>query len=57
MDRSSFQLTLKQQKKVIEDLEEDDDGLISISKSIGIYAPYGRMEGILFGKEGYYREV
>ena len=44
-------------KKVIEELEEDDDGLISISKSIGIYAPYGRMEGILFGKEGYYREV
>ena len=24
-------------KKVIEDFEEDDDGLISISKSIGIY--------------------
>ena len=44
-------------KKVIEDLEEDDDGLISISKSIGIYAPYGRMEGILFGKEGYYDDI
>lgn len=57
MDRSSFQLTLKQQKKVIEDLEEDDDGLISISKSIGIYAPCGDMESILFGKEGYYDDI
>lgn len=43
-------------KKVIEDFEEDDDGLISISKSIGIYAPYGRMESILFGKDGYYSD-
>ena len=43
-------------KKVIEDLEEDDDGLISISKSIGIYAPCGNMEGILFGKAGYYSD-
>ena len=43
-------------KKVIEDLEEDDDGLISISKSIGIYAPCGDMEGILFGKAGYYSD-
>ena len=43
-------------KKVIEDLEEDDDGLISISKSIGIYAPCGDMESILFGKEGYYND-
>ena len=43
-------------KKVIEDFEEDDDGLISISKSIGIYAPCGDMESILFGKEGYYND-
>ena len=43
-------------KKVIEDLEEDDDGLISISKSIGIYAPCGDMESIVFGKEGYYND-
>ena len=44
-------------KKVIEDLEEDDDGLISISKSIGIYAPYDDMESIVFGKEGYYSDM
>ena len=44
-------------KNVIEDLEEDDDGLISISKSIGIYAPCGDMESIVFGKEGYYSDM
>ena len=44
-------------KKVIEDFEEDDDGLISISKSIGIYAPCGDMESIVFGKEGYYSDM
>ena len=44
-------------KKVIKDLEEDDDGLISISKSIGIYAPCGDMESIVFGKEGYYSDM
>ena len=44
-------------KKVIEDLEEDDDGLISISKSIGIYAPCGDMESSVFGKEGYYSDM
>ena len=44
-------------KKVIEDFEEDDDGLISISKSIGIYAPCGDMESIIFGKEGYYSDM
>ena len=44
-------------KKVIEDLEEDDDGLISISKSIGIYAPCDDMESIVFGKEGYYSDM
>ena len=41
-------------KKVIGDFEQDDDGLISISKSIGIYAPNGIMESILFAKEDYY---
>ena len=43
-------------KKVIEDFEDDADGLISIPKSIGISAPYGNMEGILFGKAGYYSD-
>ena len=43
-------------KGIIEDFEQDDDGLISYSKSIGIYAPDGVMESILSGKKGYYDE-
>ena len=43
-------------KKAISDFEEDDEGLISHSQSIGIYAPDGEMESILFGKTGYYDE-
>lgn len=43
-------------KKAISDFEEDDEGLISYSQSIGIYAPDGDMESILFGKTGYYDE-
>lgn len=38
----------------IPSLERDDDGLISFEQSIGIYAPYGEMESILFGVRGYY---
>lgn len=41
-------------KKAIPDFEEDDEGLISYSQSMGIYAPDGDMESILFGKTGYY---
>ena len=56
MDYSFFQLTLKRQKKAIGDFEQDDEGLISFSKSIGIYAPDGEMESIIFAKEGYYND-
>lgn len=38
----------------IPSLERDDDGLISTEQSIGIYAPGGKMESILFGVRGYY---
>lgn len=43
-------------KKAIGDFEEDDEGLIGFSKSIGIYAPDCDMKSILFAKEGYYNE-
>lgn len=43
-------------KKAIGGFEQDDEGLISISKSIGIYAPDGDMESILFAKEDYYND-
>lgn len=43
-------------KEIVNDLEEDDEGMISYSTSIGIYAPDGEMESVLFGKKGYYDE-
>ena len=41
-------------KSMLTDFEEEDCGFISKSKSIGVYAPEGRMESILFGCKGYY---
>ena len=51
-----FPVELDSAKLIIDDFEQDDDGLISYSRSIGIYAPDGYMESILFGKKGYYDE-
>ena len=36
------------------DFVQDSSGYISVVQSIGIYAPDGRMESILFGCKGYY---
>lgn len=36
------------------DFVQDSSGYISIVQSIGIYAPDGRVESILFGCKGYY---
>jgi len=55
-DTLIFPTDLITAQKAISDLEEDDEGLISYSQSIGIYAPDGEMESILFGKTGYYNE-
>lgn len=41
-------------KSMLSDLEDDNCGFISKSKSIGVYAPDGKMESILFGCAGYY---
>ncbi|MCD8104530.1 MAG: outer membrane protein assembly factor BamE [Lachnospiraceae bacterium] len=49
-----FPADVAQAKLLIEDLVMEDDSLISESLSIGIYAPGGRMESILFGEAGYY---
>ena len=49
-----FPTTLDKAIAAIPSLERDDDGLISFEQSIGIYAPYGEMESILFGVRGYY---
>ena len=49
-----FPTTLDKAAAVIPSLERDDDGLLSTAKSIGVYAPYGEMESILFAVRGYY---
>ena len=41
-------------KSAFIDLEEEEGSYISKSESVGIYAPYGKMESILFGNSGYY---
>lgn len=41
-------------KELIDDLEEDTGSYISKKMSIGIYAPEGRPESVLFGEAGYY---
>lgn len=41
--------------KKFPDLIEDNDGYISKEQSVGVYAPYGDMEGILFGVKNYYK--
>ena len=41
-------------KNVEKSLKQDDEGMISVDMSIGIYAPDGEMESILFGEKGYY---
>ena len=38
----------------IPSLVSDGDGLISVEESVGIYAPGGTAESILFGVKGYY---
>lgn len=40
--------------KVLGAFQEEDGSFLNTSKSIGIYAPNGQMESILFGTAGYY---
>lgn len=39
------------------EFQKDDGGWINKRMSIGIYAPENEMEGILFGRKGYYDQV
>lgn len=50
-DKKIFPISVHELNEIIDDL---DDELISLSKSIGIYAPDGVAECILFGRKGYY---
>lgn len=49
-----FPTAIESVKKEIPDLLEEDGSLISKKFSVGIYAPSGKMESILFGAPGYY---
>ena len=49
-----FPVKIEEAQKIESSLVRDEEGLISIEKSIGIYAPDEDMESILFGKKGYY---
>ena len=49
-----FPVAPEEAQRVIPTLTPDGDGLISVEDSIGIYAPGGTMESILFGVKGYY---
>ena len=52
--KAIFPASLKAAQSAIQSLQSDGDGLISREESIGIYAPAGTMESILFGVKGYY---
>lgn len=49
-----FPNSIQAAKMVFADMEEEDGSYISKSYSVGIYAPSGKMESILFGRKGYY---
>lgn len=49
-----FPTTTTVLKEVADDFVEEDDSFISKSKSIGVYAPNGKMESILLGNKDYY---
>lgn len=49
-----FPTSLKNAKELLNGLAEHNDSFINIEKAVGIYAPSGQMESILFGAEGYY---
>ncbi len=55
MGKLIFPTSLEDALKALPSLQPDGDGLISIADSVGIYAPDGNMESILFGVDGYYR--
>lgn len=49
-----FPINISEIKAIVKDLVEEEGSFISKSQSMGIYAPNGNMESILFGNIGYY---
>lgn len=56
-EKKIFPVSFETAKQAENTLIEDEEGMLSIEKSIGIYAPDGNMESILFGVKGYYEEI
>lgn len=52
--RLVFPTSPEEARCAIPSLVSDGGGLISVEESVGIYAPGGTMESILFGVKGYY---
>lgn len=49
-----FPISIDSLKEMNYNFTSDGDGFISVEYSIGIYAPGGKAESILFGVKGYY---
>lgn len=54
-EKKIFPCSISDAMLIVSDLKEDSGSFISESQSIGIYAPNGVMESILFGKVDYYK--
>lgn len=49
-----FPTSIDKAEMVLGNLKKEEDSYISVDKSVGIYAPNGKMESILFAVKGYY---
>lgn len=49
-----FPISIDSLKKMNYNFTSDGDGFISVEHSIGVYAPGGKAESILFAVKGYY---
>lgn len=52
---NEFDIICKLLKKRDTNIEIEMDSCTSIKDSIGVYAPGGKVQAILFGREGYYQ--
>lgn len=51
-----FPQPVRKMKKALPGFAKDEDGLLNEELSIGVYAPDGEPESVLFGKKDYYNE-
>lgn len=53
-EKKIFPGKIDEAKVVLKTLTQDGDDYTDLDNSVGIYAPSGKMESILFGESGYY---